>query len=103
MHAVLLDRSAVCSAFVMAWRFQVEAMVGKRKRFFAYLKKIHQEGGFWLNCVRLKRQVMHWLRRVLGECGRLMVYRSRELIFMEQVSRCSSSLDPGRHPLPRLI
>lgn len=32
-------------------------MVGKRKRFFAYLKKTHEEGGFWLNCVRLQRQV----------------------------------------------
>lgn len=35
----------------------MEAMVVKRKRFFSYLKKIHQDGGFWLNCVQLKRQV----------------------------------------------
>lgn len=36
---------------------QVEALVGKRKRFFGYLKKTHEEGGFWLNCVQLTRQV----------------------------------------------
>lgn len=36
---------------------QVEALVGKRKHFFSYLKKTHAEGGFWLNCVQLTRQV----------------------------------------------
>ncbi|CAM9666660.1 unnamed protein product [Ectocarpus sp. 4 AP-2014] len=35
---------------------KVEALVGKRKRFFSYLKKTHEEGGFWLNCVQLTRQ-----------------------------------------------
>eukprot|EP00904_Undaria_pinnatifida_P009317 jgi/Undpi1/5515/HiC_scaffold_2.g00794.m1 len=35
---------------------EVEALVGKRKRFFGYLKKTHEEGGFWLNCVQLTRQ-----------------------------------------------
>lgn len=32
-------------------------MVVKRRSFFDYLRKTHEEGGFWLNCVRLKRQV----------------------------------------------
>lgn len=36
---------------------QVEALAGKRRRFFSYLKKTHQQGSFWLNCVKLTRKV----------------------------------------------
>ncbi|CAN0216945.1 unnamed protein product [Pylaiella littoralis] len=35
---------------------KVEALVGKRKRFFSYLKETHEKGSFWLNCVQLTRQ-----------------------------------------------
>lgn len=31
--------------------------MAKRRSFFDYLRRTHEEGGFWLNCVRLKRQV----------------------------------------------
>eukprot|EP00752_Nemacystus_decipiens_P015750 g14062.t1 len=40
----------------MARMVKVEHLVGKRKRFFAYLKETHEQGGFWLNCVKLTRQ-----------------------------------------------
>eukprot|EP00903_Cladosiphon_okamuranus_P017733 g16326.t1 len=40
----------------MARMLKVEHLVGKRKRFFSYLKETHEHGGFWLNCVKLTRQ-----------------------------------------------
>lgn len=53
-----IDALSLASCRVVSCRdMQVEALVGKRKHFFSYLKKTHEEGGFWLNCVQLTRQV----------------------------------------------
>lgn len=35
---------------------KVEHLVAKRKHFFSYLKETHEDGGYWLNCVKLTRQ-----------------------------------------------